>query len=411
MLHKSLWLKNEGASALGADGEVDAEGEVGVAAQGDALLGEFAQHAIHAQEEIESLGVDVDHPAEGGARRAEAQAGRGLEGAAGGDGGREALFVPAVPALDAGGGEEPEAQAVVGRQLVFGRQVEGGAQHGGLGGARGSSLESVEPLEVVGEIVVLVVDGCAGASAHLHVLESVEDERLARIAGHKSLAPADEAEVEQGGAGLETGHEAVHVPLRSEVQGQAHAVGLDVASIHFVKVYLLVGAAAGVGHGLGLAPGDAGGADFHRGLGVGRPLVLVGQAQAEVVGLDVHASQAHEPFGLGAYAPFFVDLAALAVAQFHPGLGRGTEAAEVVVLVLEVLRDVEEIIGDVDAGVAAHREGDGVVGLACAEAHAGEGEAHVRENLVAPAEGVHRLLRGDAGVKVGDEAASVGVLV
>ena len=102
-----------------AEGEVDTYGETITTVQRYALLGEFAQHVIHADKDVEAPGMNVGNPTETGSQSAETYVDTSLEPLDGRDNGADTFLIPTVLALHTCGTKQAHAEFLVERHLVF----------------------------------------------------------------------------------------------------------------------------------------------------------------------------------------------------------------------------------------------------------------------------------------------------
>lgn len=112
-------------------GDVHAYGKARIGAERDALLALLAEDVIHADEEIVSFGVDVEHPSEARREAVYRQVDTAVKPAERFPVGTQAPFRPRVRAVDARAAQEAERDWPVYRQVIAASKVERRANPGG----------------------------------------------------------------------------------------------------------------------------------------------------------------------------------------------------------------------------------------------------------------------------------------
>ena len=103
----------------------------GVGAERDEFLAHLTQDVVHAEEDVEALGMSVDHPSAAGCEAVNGEAHATVEPVKRSHVGTHTTLGPCVFAVEACGAERTELQLAVEREHVFRADVQRGADTGG----------------------------------------------------------------------------------------------------------------------------------------------------------------------------------------------------------------------------------------------------------------------------------------
>ena len=175
----------------------------GVGAERDKLLAHLAQDVVHADEDVEALGVSVDHPSAAGCEAVHGEAHATVEPAQRSHVGTHTTLGPCVFAVEACGAERTELQLTIEREHVFCAKVERGTYAGGTSALVALVSKVGEVGYLVRLLVALTLERVVLEVAVVVILiikdvvETAELEALLLVHSRHIVAPADEAEVEK----------------------------------------------------------------------------------------------------------------------------------------------------------------------------------------------------------------------
>ena len=227
-------------------------------------------------------------------------------------------------------------------------------------------------------------------------MEAVEGELFGLRREQLCLAPADEAQVVEGGADLQAFHHLVDGP---QVDTQTKAADAGTVDIGLAEVYMHVGTAVLVVLVGGILKGESLHVDLTLGLAAGQRPGVACQVGGHALHFQIGTGYAEKCLQLGTYAQLLVDVARVAEGYFNIRLATRAEIVEGVALVAHVLGKGQQVVGQrhVDGGLAVHLEG--VIATHAFEAERDDGHGNVGLNAVhTRAEAFQRLVGGNAGV-------------
>ena len=114
-----------------SEGDVHAHAQRGVAAQRDHLFADLADEVVHAEEDVETLGMDIDDPSHAGGERVGGQVHAAVEPVEWFPVGTEAAFCPGVLTAEACGAEQSEVYLLIAGQCIAHADVHPRGEHGG----------------------------------------------------------------------------------------------------------------------------------------------------------------------------------------------------------------------------------------------------------------------------------------
>ena len=114
--------------AAGLERDVHADGQIGIRAEGHELLRGLSKDVVHADEEVEARGMDVEHPAGAGAEVVDGHVDASVEPLEGRPVGAQAAFSPRVVTVEVVLSEQSEGEGLVDGQLILHAHVGRGGE-------------------------------------------------------------------------------------------------------------------------------------------------------------------------------------------------------------------------------------------------------------------------------------------